>query len=434
MSTHTDQSQKYISLTKKYVANNYGSLEVVLTHGKNEWVWDVNGKKYLDFLSAYSAISVGHCHPQMQKTLVEQSQKMTLQSRVFYSEHLGPWAEKLTKLCNLDKVVPMNTGAEAVETAIKLARKWAYTVKKVPHNKAQIIVCNQNFHGRTTTIVGFSSDERNQEYFGPYDGSFISIPFGDADALEKAITPNTAAFLFEPIQGEGGVIIPPQGYLSKVSEICKKHNVLCIADEVQTGLARTGKLFAHLLEENCKPDLLLLGKALGGAYYPISAVVGKASVIDVFVPGDHGSTFGGNPMACALSNTALDIIVNEQLSERAHTLGVKFRNALSDLPKHVVKSLRGCGLLNAIELQPDAGDGHFYVKLLAKMGLLTKETHKTTLRFAPPITMEESSLDFAIKTLKIAFSKTQTEWETESKSASSENENCLTNFEYTSNI
>ncbi len=427
----SEKSQKYVSLVQQYVAQNYKSLDIVLTHGKNEWVWDVDGKKYIDMLSAYSAVSVGHCHPRMQKTLMEQSQKMTLQSRVFYSEHLGPWAEKITKLCKMDKVVPMNTGAEAVETAIKLARKWAYTVKNIPKNEAKIIVCDQNFHGRTTTIVGFSSDQINQEYFGPHDGGFVSIPFGDAKALEEAITPNTAAFLFEPVQGEGGVIMPPEGYLTKISEICKKNNVLCIADEVQTGLARTGKLFAHWYEEGCKPDLMILGKALGGAYYPISAVVGSAEVINVFKPGDHGSTFGGNPMACALSNTAVDIILDENLSERADKLGKVFRESLKNLPNHVVKEVRGCGLLNAVEVQPDAGHGHFYVQLLATMGILSKETHDDTLRFAPPITIEESSLDFAIETIAKVFSKTQQEWEQEAQHVSTESkkhaENILTN-------
>lgn len=404
-------SHKYISQTEQYVATNYKPLEVVLVRGSNEWVWDVDNKKYIDMLSAYSAISHGHCNPRMQKTLLEQSQKMTLQSRAFYNIELGAWGEKLTKLCKMDKVLPMNTGAEAVETAIKAARKWGYTVKGIPHHKANIIVCAQNFHGRTTTIVGFSSESQYKEEFGPYDNSFITIPFGDAKALENAITPNTVAFLFEPIQGEGGVIVPPIGYLTEVSKICKKNNVLCIADEVQTGLARTGKLFAHWYEEECKPELMILGKALGGAYYPVSAVVGSKDVLNVFKPGDHGSTFAGNPLACALSHAALDILIDENLSERSYKLGEKFRKTLENLPKHIVKEVRGRGLLNAIELQPEAGDGHFYVEVLAKMGLLSKETHQNTLRFAPPLTIEESSLDYALDILLKVFSKTKNEHE-----------------------
>jgi len=434
----SEKSQNYISLVNQYAAKNYKPLDVVLTHGKNEWVWDIDGKKYLDMLSAYSAVSLGHCHPEMQKTLLEQSQKMTLQSRVFHSDQLGPWTKEITEVCKMEKVIPMNTGAEAVETAIKLARKWAYTVKNVPRGKANIIVCDQNFHGRTTTIVGFSSEKSNKEDFGPHDNSFISIPFGDSDALERAITPNTAAFLFEAVQGEGGIILPPEGYLTKVSEICKKHNVLCVVDEVQTGFARTGKLFAHWNEEGCKPDLMILGKALGGAYYPISAVVGSAAVLDVFVPGDHGSTFGGNPLACALSRTAVDLIVKGGFSERATKLGEKFRAKLQNLPTHIVHEVRGCGLLNAIEIKKEAGDGRFYVELLADMGLLSKETHSHTLRFAPPLTIEESSLDLALEILQKAFSKTQSEWEHEAaqspESANDVDENLLTNSPNTPSV
>lgn len=424
------RSREHITQVEQYVAHNYHPLNIVISRGLNEWVWDVDGNKYLDMLSAYSAISHGHCNPRMQKTLLEQSQKITLQSRVFYNETLGPWAKKILELCKMETVLPMNTGAEAVETALKAARKWGYTVKGVPRHKANIIVCKGNFHGRTTTIVGFSSEPQYKDDFGPYDNSFIEVPFGDAKALANAITPNTVAFLFEPIQGEGGIVLPPDGYLAEVSQICKHNQVLCIVDEVQTGLARTGKLFAHWYEEKCEPDLMILGKALGGAYYPISAVVGRNRVLDVFKPGDHGSTFGGNPMACALSQTALDILVDENLSDRAFVLGEKFRNALHVLPNEVVVDVRGRGLLNAIELHPNAGDGRFYVELLAQKGILSKDTHDHVLRFAPPLTMSEESLDFAIQTILEVFSKTQNQWENESQCAAHKknldtNKNCF---------
>jgi ornithine--oxo-acid transaminase len=403
-------SKKYIDMADKFGAHNYHPLKVVLTKGAGEWVWDIEGKKYLDMLSAYSAVNQGHCHPKLQKTLFEQAQRITLTSRAFHNDQMGPWLLQLTKLCGMDKALPMNTGAEAVETAIKIARKWGYTIKKVPKNQAEIIVCDHNFHGRTTTIVSFSSEPQYKDDFGPYCGGFKSIPFGDADALEKAITPNTVAFMFEPIQGEAGIIVPPSGYLEKISSICKNNNILCIADEIQTGLGRTGKLFAYQYE-NCKPDLVILGKALGGAFYPISAVVGYESVLDLLKPGDHGSTFGGNSMACALSQTALNIIVDEKLPERAYELGVKFREALSKLPKTVVKEVRGKGLLNAIEIHAQAGKGRFYSELLQARGLLAKETHDHTIRFAPPLVLNDSSLNFAIDTILEVFSKTQAEWE-----------------------
>ncbi|WGL60766.1 ornithine--oxo-acid transaminase [Pigmentibacter sp. JX0631] len=406
----TSDAKKNIDLADKYGAHNYHPLQVVITKGEAEWVWDIDGKKYLDMLSAYSAVNQGHCHPKMQETLHAQGQKLTLSSRAFHNDQMGPWLEQLTSLCKMDKALPMNTGAEAVETAIKIARKWGYLVKGVPRHKAEIIVCDHNFHGRTTTIVSFSSEPQYKDDFGPYCGGFRSIPYGDAEALEKAITPNTVGFLFEPIQGEAGIIVPPVGYLEKISAICKKHNILCIADEIQTGLGRTGKLFAHLYE-NCQPDLLILGKALGGSYYPISAVVGYNSVMDLLKPGDHGSTFGGNSLACALSRTALKIIQEEKLSERAFELGKKFRESLADLPKHVVKDVRGKGLLNAIEIHPNAGHGRFFSELLQARGLLAKETHDVTIRFAPPLVMKEDSLNFAISVIKEVFSKTQSEWQ-----------------------
>lgn len=402
-------SKKYIDLADKFGAHNYHPLNVVITKGSGEWVWDIDGKRYLDMLSAYSAVNQGHCHPKMQQTLLDQAQKVTLSSRAFHNDQMGPWLKQLTSMCEMDKALPMNTGAEAVETAIKVARKWGYLVKKVSRHQAEIIVCDHNFHGRTTTIVSFSSEPQYKDDFGPYCGGFRSIPYGDTDALEKAITPNTVGFLFEPIQGEAGIIVPPVGYLEKVSEICKKHNVLCIADEIQTGLGRSGKLFAHQYE-NCKPDLIILGKALGGAYYPISAVVGYNAVFDLLKPGDHGSTFGGNSMACALSQTALNIIIDEKLPERAYQLGMKFRDGLSILPKKVVKDVRGKGLLNAIEIHPEAGKGRFYSELLQERGILAKETHDYTIRFAPPLVMTDDSLRIAMDTILEVFSKTQAEW------------------------
>lgn len=407
---NSELAKKYINLTNKYGAHNYHPLDVVITQGSGEWVWDVDGKKYLDMLSSYSAVNQGHCHPRLQKTLLEQSQKVTLTSRAFHNDQMGPWLKKLTTLCGMEMALPMNTGAEAVETAIKVARKWGYVVKKVPRHKAEIIVCEHNFHGRTSTIVSFSSELQYKEDFGPYCGGFRPIPYDDIEALERAITPNTVGFLFEPIQGEAGIVVPQQGYLSKVYQICKKHNILCIADEIQTGLGRTGKLFAFQYED-CKPDILILGKALGGAFYPISAVVSSNDILGILQPGDHGSTFGGNSLACALSQTALDIIVEENLSQRAFILGEKFRKTLrSSLPSKIVKEVRGKGLLNAIEVHPSAGHGRFFSELLQERGVLAKETHDVTIRFAPPLVIQESSLEFAINVINEVFSKSQDEW------------------------
>jgi ornithine--oxo-acid transaminase len=404
-------SKSYMDLAEKYGAHNYHPLDVVITKGRGAWVWDVDGKKYLDMLSAYSAVNQGHCHPKLQQTLLEQSQKITLTSRAFHNDQMGPWLKQLTSLCGMERALPMNTGAEAVETAIKCARKWGYMIKGVPRHKAEIIVCQNNFHGRTTTIVGFSSETQYKDDFGPYSGGFVTIPFDDAQALEKAITPNTVGFLFEPIQGEAGVVVPSEGYLKQVSQICKKNNILCIADEIQTGLGRSGKLFAFQYED-CTPDLLILGKALGGAYYPISAVVGSDAVLGLLKPGDHGSTFGGNSLACALSQTALNILIDEKLSERAYELGMKFRDALKDLPSHVVKQVRGKGLMNAIEVFPEAGRGRFYSERLQERGVLAKETHDFIIRFAPPLVIEESDLDLAIATIREVFSQTESQQKT----------------------
>ena len=403
------QTKKFIDLADHYGAHNYHPLEVVIARGQGEWVWDVDGRRYLDMLSAYSAVNQGHVHPRMIAALQEQASRVTLTSRAFHNDQMGPWLQELTALCGRERAIPMNSGAEAVETAIKLARKWGYLTKKVPSGQAEIIVCDSNFHGRTTTIVGFSSAAQYKDNFGPYAPGFKIIPYGDAKALEQAITVNTVGFLVEPIQGEAGVIVPPQGYLEAVDAICKKNQVLFIVDEIQTGLCRTGKMFAFE-HEKCKPDLIILGKALGGGFYPISAVVGDDAVLGLLKPGDHGSTFGGNPLACALSRAAMSILKDEHLGARADELGEKFRSALSRLGKNVVKEVRGKGLLNAIEVVPAAGTGRFYSERLQERGILAKETRSTTIRFAPPLVISEESLDWALDVIGTVFSKTQEQW------------------------
>ncbi len=396
--------REHIKLNDEFGAHNYHPLPVILSRGRGEWVWDVDGKRYLDMLSAYSAVNQGHIHPRMLATLTEQGERITLTSRAFYNDQIGPWLKELTSLCNMDRALPMNSGAEAVETAIKVARKWGYTVKKVPDNCAEIIVCDANFHGRTTMIVGFSSDEQYRANFGPFTGGFKIIPYGDSEALKKAITPNTVGFLVEPIQGEAGVIVPPEGYLSECDKICKANNVLLMADEIQTGLCRTGKLFCYQ-HDDCKPDLLILGKALGGGFYPISAVVGSDNVLGLLKPGDHGSTFGGNPLACALSRTAIQILNDEQLASRSHEMGELFRSRLrKSLPKTVVKEVRGRGLLNAIELLPEAGPARLFSEQLALRGVLAKETRDTTIRFAPPLVITEEAMKWALSQIEEVFS------------------------------
>jgi ornithine--oxo-acid transaminase len=400
---HSKKTEEFISLAEDYGTHNYHPLEVVICKGEGEWVWDIDDKKYLDMLSAYSAVNQGHCHPKMLETLSQQAQKLTLSSRAFHNDKMGPWLKQLTTLCQMEMAIPMNTGAEAVETAIKIARKWGYLKKKITPNSAKIITCHENFHGRTTTIVGFSTETQYKENFGPFSDGFSCIPFGDAEALEKAITPDTVGFLVEPIQGEAGIIVPSENYLSKVSEICKRNNILLMMDEIQTGLGRTGKLFAYQYE-NITPDLLILGKALGGAFYPISAVVGFKNVMEVLQPGDHGSTFGGNPLACALSQTAMNIIINEKLTEKAYYLGDKFRTELKNrCSKKIIKEVRGKGLLNAVEIYKEAGTGRYFSEQLQQHGILAKETHGQTIRFAPPLIIQEKNLDLAIETIVKIF-------------------------------
>lgn len=404
----TMSSSEAISLEEKYGAHNYHPLPVVLSRGEGVFVWDVDGKKYYDFLSAYSAVNQGHCHPKIVGAMMEQAQTLTLTSRAFYNDKLGVYEEFITKYFGFDKVLPMNTGAEAVETALKLCRKWAYEKKGIPENEAQIIVCEGNFHGRTTTIISFSNDENARKNFGPYTAGFIKIPYNDIEALEKAITSkNIAGFLVEPIQGEAGVYVPQDGYLRKAKELCEANNVLFIADEVQTGIARTGKLLA-VHHENVQPDILVLGKAISGGVYPVSAVLANDHIMNVIKPGQHGSTFGGNPIAAVVAIAALNVVKEENLSENAEKLGVIFRNLLSKYieTSTIATLVRGKGLLNAIVINDtEESDTAWNICMkLAENGLLAKPTHGNIIRFAPPLVMSEEQLldcvSIIISTLK----------------------------------
>ncbi len=386
-----------------YGANNYHPLPIVLMRGEGVYVWDDAGNRYIDMMSAYSAVSHGHCHPRIVKAVAEQATKLNIVSRAFYTDKLGPFLEKICKLTGFEKALPMNTGAEAVETALKAARKWAYKVKGVPADKAEIIACNNNFHGRTIAIVAMSTEKGYRDGFGPFPPGYKTVPFGDADALEKAITPNTAAFLVEPIQGEGGIVVPPAGYLKRVAEICKKHNVLLICDEIQTGLGRTGKLLASE-HDGITPDAVCLGKALGGGLFPVSLFLTKKEVMDVFTPGDHGSTFGGNPLASVVAITALNILVEEDLSNRAAKMGEYFMQQLRTIESPLIKDVRGRGLLIGLEIDKSYPARDICLKLL-KHGLLTKETHETVIRFAPPLIITEEQVDVAITALKQIFAE-----------------------------
>lgn len=391
-------SQYFIDLENEHGAHNYHPLPVVLDKGEGVFVWDVEGKKYYDFLSAYSAVNQGHSHPKIVEALVNQAQKLALTSRAFHNSKLGEYEKKITTLFGFDKVLPMNSGAEAVETAVKLARKWSYEVKGIAENSAKIIVCENNFHGRTTTIVSFSNDPDANKNYGPFTPGFIKIPYNDLDALEKTLendAQNIAAFLVEPIQGEAGVDVPDEGYLKKASEICEKHNVLFIADEVQTGIARTGKLIAcH--HENVQPDILVLGKALSGGMYPVSAVLANNEIMNVIQPGQHGSTFGGNPLACAVAVAALDVVEEENLSERAEELGKLFRSEIEKLmtQTNLISGVRGKGLLNAILINdtPESSTAWNICLQLKENGLLAKPTHGNIIRLAPPLVITEEQL------------------------------------------
>jgi ornithine--oxo-acid transaminase len=388
--------QEYIQLEDQLGAHNYKPLDVVLSRGEGVWVWDVDGNKYLDCLSAYSAVNQGHCHPKIRAALITQAARLTLTSRAFRNDQLGAFYQEICQLTNSHKVLPMNSGAEAVETVIKTVRKWGYKIKGIPKDQAEIIVCENNFHGRTITIVGFSTDENSRSGFGPFTPGFKIIPFGDARALEAAITPNTVGFLVEPIQGEAGVIIPPAGYLKQIRDICTRENVVLILDEIQTGLGRTGKLLAEE-HEGIEADLTLIGKALSGGFYPISAVLSNTEVMGVLQPGEHGSTFGGNPLACAIARTALKVLVEEGMIDNAMEMGKYFLQGLRQIRNPQVKEVRGKGLLIAMEFFPEAGGARQFAEKLKTKGLLCKETHENTVRFAPPLVISKDIIDWALE-------------------------------------
>jgi len=384
-------TKDFVSLEETYGARNYRPLDVVIERGEGAWVFDVDGNRYLDCLAAYSAVNQGHCHPKLLATLTEQARKITLTSRAFRNAQLPLLYKELHDLTGFDMALPMNSGAEAVETAIKAARKWGYTVKGIPDGKAEIIVCQNNFHGRTISVVSFSTEDQYKNGFGPFTPGFCAIPFGDTAALRAAITPNTCGFLFEPIQGEAGIIIPPDGFLREVATICRENRVLLMADEIQSGLGRTGKLFAYQ-HEGIRPDVLIVGKALAGGFYPVSTVLASREILGVFGPGDHGSTFGGNPLACALARTALRILVEEKLVERSAELGDYFLAKLKTLRSSIVREVRGRGLWIGIELSADARP---YCEALKNEGILCKETHGRIIRIAPPLVIQRDEIDWA---------------------------------------
>ncbi len=395
-------STQYLDEVDRWSARNYKPLPVILTRGEGSWVWDVEGKKYLDCLSAYSALNQGHRHPAIVRAAKDQLDRITLTSRAFHNDQMGPFLAELCRLTGFRKALPMNTGAEAVETAQKAVRKWGYTVKKVPADQAEIIGCTNNFHGRTISIISWSTEEQYKAGFGPLTPGFRIVPYGDADALEKAITPNTVAFIVEPIQGEGGVIIPPAGYLARVREICTRHRVLMIADEIQTGLGRTGKMFACDWE-GVRPDGMTLGKALSGGFYPVSAFVADEEVMGVFTPGDHGSTFGGNPLGAAIGSAALKVLVDEKLAERAQELGEWFMAELRKIESPNIKEVRGKGLLIGVEM---TGPARPYCEALMTRGILAKETHDHVVRFAPPLVIAKADLEWALGPIAEVFAGT----------------------------
>jgi ornithine--oxo-acid transaminase len=390
------RTQDFVGLEEKYGAHNYHPLDVVIERAEGVWVYDVDGKKYLDCLASYSAVNQGHCHPEILKAMLEQAHKVTLTSRAFRNEQLPLLYEQLHEMTGFDMALPMNSGAEAVETAIKTARKWGYKVKGIPEGKAEIIVCSNNFHGRTVTIVSFSSDEQYRDGFGPFTPGFKIIPFGDAKALRAAITPNTCAFMTEPIQGEAGIIIPQKGFLREAAEICRENNVLLMCDEIQSGLGRTGKLFAYM-HEGIRPDLLIVGKALAGGFYPVSAVLSSKEILGVYRPGDHGSTFGGNPLGCAVARAALRVLKDEKMVERSAELGAYFLERLKTLRSPELKEVRGIGMWIGIEM---TGKARPYCEALKELGLLCKETHDHVIRIAPPLVIKKEEIDWAVEQIK----------------------------------
>jgi ornithine--oxo-acid transaminase len=395
----------YGALEQQYGARNYAPFNVVLTRGLGVWVWDVDGRRYLDCLSAYSAVNQGHCHPRILAALIEQASRLAITSRAFMNDQLPLFCEELCAATNSHKVLPMNSGAEAVESAIKVARKWGYEIKGVPRDQAEVVVCANNFHGRTLTIVGFSTDTTARDGFGPFTPGFSRIvPFGDAAALEAAITANTVAFLVEPIQGEAGVIIPPAGYFKSVREICTRNNVILILDEIQTGLGRTGRLLAEE-HEGIEADLTLIGKALSGGFYPVSAVLSNDEILGVLKPGEHGSTFGGNPLACAVARTALKVLIEEGMVENACAMGAHFLTGLRQIKSSAVKEVRGRGLMIAIELHPQAGGARHYCNALRRRGVLCKDTHDHTIRISPPLVVTQDEISWALEQFDAALGR-----------------------------
>jgi ornithine--oxo-acid transaminase len=386
----------FIATEARFGAHNYHPLGVILSRGEGVWVWDTEGNRYLDCLSAYSAVNQGHCHPKILAAMVEQAGKLTLTSRAFHNDQLAPFYEQIAELTGSHKVLPMNSGAEAVESAIKVVRKWGYEVKGVPDGQAEVIVCADNFHGRTLGIISFSTDKAARGDFGPFAPGFRIIPFGDAEALEQAITPNTVAFLVEPIQGEAGVIIPPPGYFAKVRELCTAHDVMLILDEIQTGLGRTGKLLAEQ-HDGIEADVTLLGKALSGGFYPVSAVLSNNAVLGTLKPGQHGSTFGGNPLACAVARAALRVLIDEGMIENAALQGARFLDGLKSIRANTIRDVRGRGLMLAVELHPEAGDARRYCEALQGRGILAKDTHQHTIRIAPPLVITAEQVDWALE-------------------------------------
>jgi ornithine--oxo-acid transaminase len=394
-------TRDFVELENQYGAHNYHPLDVVIERAEGVWVYDVEGKRYLDCLAAYSAVNQGHCHPKILQTLVEQARKVTLTSRAFRNEQLPLLYKDLHQLTGMDMALPMNSGAEAVETAVKTARKWGYKVKGIPDGKAEIIVCAGNFHGRTISIVSFSSDEQYRDGFGPFTPGFKIIPFGDLEALREAITPNTCAFLVEPIQGEAGIVIPPSGYLKEAARVCRENRVLLMADEIQSGLGRTGKLFAYM-HEGITPDVLIVGKALAGGFYPVSAVLASGDILGVYQPGDHGSTFGGNPLGCAVARTALRVLIDEHLVERSAELGAYFLARLQSLHSSDIKEVRGKGLWIGLEMH---GPARPYCEALKELGVLCKETHDHVIRIAPPLVIQHDEIDWALEQIQKVIEK-----------------------------
>jgi len=388
-------ADEYIRFEEKYGANNYHPLDVVINRGEGVWVYDVDGKKYLDCLSAYSAVNQGHVHPKILSVLIEQAKKITLTSRAFRNDQLPLFYKELSELSGYDMSLPMNSGAEAVETALKLARKWAYQVKGIPRHQAEIITCAGNFHGRTISTISFSSESLYRDDFGPFTPGFVSVPYGDAEAIAGSINSNTAAVLLEPIQGEAGVIVPPDGYLRIVANLCKENNVLFIADEIQTGLGRTGKLFACQHEE-VRPDITIIGKALSGGFYPVSAIVADQPLLGLFTPGEHGSTFGGNPLAAAIAREAIKVLVDEKMIENSAILGEYFKDQLSEISSENIKEVRGRGLFIGVVLNSNAGGARRFCEKLQEHGILAKETHENIIRFAPPLVIDKDTIDWAL--------------------------------------